>query len=102
MLGVKEPADVLLDRTRGGAGEDARPDQLVPDAPGEDHVIIAPVQVAVALSLVPQLLDRPDELPLDRLSLAARRNVPQPQRPCFLVVLHKRPIVAIRSGTQPG
>lgn len=67
---------------------------------GEDHVIAAPVQVAVALSLVPQLLNGPDQFSLDRADLAARRDVLLPQRPGFLEIPHSCLILAILSRTQ--
>lgn len=59
-LMLKQPFDVLLGLSGGADGQDARASQVSLDVTGEDHVIAAPVQVAVALSLVPQLLDGQD------------------------------------------
>lgn len=95
-LSVKEP----LDLPGGAVGEQARFNELVPDAADEDHVIAAPGQVAAAQSLVPQFFDGPDQLSPDCAGLPAHRDVLLSQRPGFLEMPHSCLIVAIPSGTR--
>ena len=66
----------------------ARADELLLYIVRQDHVPFAPVDVAVSLSFVTELLDSADEFSLDRVGLTARGHVGMPQCACFLLVLH--------------
>src|ERR1035437_9683765 len=88
MVEVENTRDVAFDLRHTSGIEQARADELLLYIVRQDHVPFAPVDVAVSLSFVTELLDSADEFSLDRVGLTARGHVGMPQCACFLLVLH--------------
>jgi hypothetical protein len=87
---VEQPVDISVDPFDRRPVEETGARQDIPEVRAQQGVTCSPVDVAVPLRFVAQLLHGSEKLTLNRRRLSPRRHVRLPKLTSFLEVLHPR------------